>query len=148
MPGFLATVALEVAALDVSRRSLLRFGVVVGGVFLAIAGVAAWRAGGVPGPVAQGFGVVGAALVLVGLAAPQALAPVFRVWMTAAVAMGFVMTRVILTAAFVLVFAPIGLLFRVLRRDVLAQRPDAAATSYWIRRDDGPAAKERLERMY
>ncbi len=148
MSGFLATVRTEVAALDVSRRALRRFGVTVGGVFVALAAVSAWRHGGVPGPVGQGFAVAGTALVGLGLAAPGMLGPVYRVWMTAALVMGFAMTRVILTVAFVFVFAPVGLLFRVLRRDVLAQRPDAAAPSYWIRRDDGPSGKERLERMY
>ncbi len=148
MPGLLATVRTEVAALDVSRRSLQNFGVLVGGVFLALAGVAAWRASGVPGPVGQGFGVVGALLVLGGLTVPRALGGVYRVWMTAGIVMGFVMTRVILGVVFVGVFTPVGLLFRLLRRDLLAQRPDASVASYWIRRTEGPATRERLERMY
>ena len=148
MTGFLATVRTEVAALDVSWRALRRFGVVVGGVFLGLVALSAWRNDGALGYVAGGFAVSGAALVLVGLAAPRALGPVYRVWMTAAVAMGFVTTRLILTVTFGLVFVPVGLVFRVLRRDTLHQRPDASAPSYWIRRDDGPSGKERLERMY
>ena len=148
MPGLLATVRIEVAALDVSRRSLTRFGLLVGSVLLALAGVAAWRAGSAPGPLGQGVGGVGTLLVLGGLAVPRALAGVYRVWMAAGIVLGFVMTRVILTAAFVLVFTPVGLLFRLLRRDLLDQRPDARAASYWIRRTDGPSSRERLERMY
>ncbi len=148
MPGLLATVRTEAAALDVSRHSLQNFGVLVGGVFLALAGVAAWHAGGVPGPVGQGFGVVGALLVLGGLAVPRALAGVYRIWMVAGFVMGFVMTRVILGVVFVVVFTPVGLFFRLIRRDLLAQRPDASAASYWIRRAEGPATRERLERMY
>lgn len=148
MPGLVDSVRTEVATLDVSRRALVHFGVVVGGVFLLLVALAAWRGDGEIGRVAQGFAVGGGALVFLGLTVPRALGPVYRVWMTAALVMGFVMTRVILTLAFVLVFAPIGLLFRVLRRDVLHQRPDAAAPSYWIPRTDGPSGKERLERMY
>ena len=148
MAGFLATVHDEVARLDVSRRALRHFGLVVGGVFAALAAVAAWRAGGAPGPVGVGFGAVGAALIVGGLAAPRALGPVYRVWMTAAIAMGFVTTRVLLTLVFALVFVPVGLLFRLLRRDVLAQRPDPAAPSYWLRHEAGPSARDRLERMY
>ena len=68
--------------------------------------------------------------------------------MTGAFALGFVMTRVILTVAFVVLFVPVGLVFRVIGRDVLRQRPDPEAASYWIARDDGPAGRERLERMY
>ena len=148
MPGLLTTVRTEVAALDVSRRSLRRFGLLVGGVFVALAGVAAWRAGGVPGALGRVFGIVGALLALGGLVVPNALAGVYRVWMAAGIVMGFVMTRVILAAAFFLVFTPVGLLFRLLRRDLLEQRPDPDAASYWIRRTDGPSSRERLERMY
>jgi hypothetical protein len=146
--GFLATVHDEVAGLDVSRRALRHFGLAVGGVFAAFAAVGAWRADGVPGPVGVTFGVVGAVLILGGLAVPRALAPVYRVWMTAAIAMGFVMTRVLLTLAFALVFVPVGLVFRLLRRDALAQRPDRAAPSYWLRHEGGPSARDRMERMY
>ena len=148
MAGFLASVRTEVAALDVSRRALRGFGLVVGGVFVALAALSAWRAGGALSAFAWGFAVVGAILVLAGAAVPSALQPVYRVWMTGAVAMGFVMTRVVLTLAFGLVFVPVGLLFRLIRRDVLAQRPDPSAASYWIRRTDGPSGRERLERMY
>ena len=148
MAGFLATVRAEVGALDVSRRALRRFGLAVGGVFLALVAVSAWRHGGALGAGARGLLGVGGLLVGMGLAAPGALLPVYRVWMTAALAMGFAMTRVILTVAFVFLFVPVGLLFRVLRRDALHQRPDPSAPTYWIRRTDGPSGKERLERMY
>jgi hypothetical protein len=146
--GFLATVRAETAALDVSRRALRRFGLAVGGVFLALVAVSAWRHGGALGPVARGLLGAGGLLVVLGAAAPGALLPVYRVWMTAALAMGFAMTRVILTVAFVFVFVPVGLVFRLVRRDPLHQRPDPSAPSYWIRRTDGPSGKERLERMY
>lgn len=148
MPGFASTVWNEVSALDLSRRALARFGLAVGGVFVALAAVSAWRHEWSLTTLAQGFLVVGGLLVLFGAVAPNALRPVYRVWMTAAFALGFVMTRVILTLAFVLVFTPVGLVFRLMRRDVLHQRPDPAAPTYWIRRDDGPSDRERLERMY
>lgn len=148
MTGFLATVRSEVAALDVSPRALRGFGVAVGGVFVALAALSAWRADWALSAFAWGLAAIGALLVLAGLAAPRALLPVYRVWMTGAVAMGFAMTRVILTLAFGLVFVPVGLFFRLIRRDVLAQRPDPSAASYWIRRTDGPSGRERLERMY
>ncbi len=148
MTALVATVRREAAGLDVSRGALRRFGLMVGGVFAALAAVGAWRAGGAPGPLGVAFGVAGVGLVVGGLAAPGALRGVYVVWMTAALAMGFVMTRVLLTLAFALVFTPIGLLFRLIGRDALHQRPDRAAASYWIRRTDGPSSRERMERMY
>jgi hypothetical protein len=145
--GFVATVRAEVRALDASPGALRRFGWVVGGVFALLGAALAWRAGGVT-PVAGTLLAVGLALVAGGTVAPSALAGPFRAWMTLAMAMGFVMTRVILTLAFVLVFVPVSLVFRVLGRDPLHRRPDPRAATYWVTRTEGPSAKERLERMW
>ena len=145
--GFVATVRAEVGALDASPRALARFGWVVGGVFTLVGGGLAWRAGGV-GPLTGALLAVGGALVAGGTLAPRALAVPFRAWMTLAMALGFVMTRVILTLAFGLVFVPVSLVFRLIGRDPLHRRPDASAASYWVARSDGPSARERLERMW
>ena len=142
------TVAEEVRALDVSRPALRRFGWVVGGVFVGIAAVVWWRHGFAVGPVVAGLGGGGAALLALGLAEPALLRPVYRVWMGLAFALGFVMTRVILTAVFVGLVTPIGLLLRLFRKDLLGRRPDPEAATYWqpnTYRDDSAA---RLERYY
>ncbi len=146
--GFLATVRSEVAALDVSARAVRRFGLAVGGLLLALAALSAWRHDWTLTPLATALVGVGSALVGLGVLAPGVLGPVYRVWMTLALALGFVMTRVVLTVAFGVLFVPMGLVFRLIGRDPLRQRPDPEAGSYWIDRDDGPAGRERLERMY
>lgn len=146
--GFLATVRAEIRALDASAPALRRFGLAVGGVFALLGAVGAWRSGGDPSPLAWGLLLGGGLLVLLGLVAPVVLRPVFRVWMAGALAMGFVMTRVILTLALVVVFTPVALVFRLIRRDPLHRRPDPDAVTYWIPRDDGPSGRDRLERMY
>jgi hypothetical protein len=45
-----------------------------------------------------------------------------------------VMTRVILGAIFYLLFAPIGGVFRLFGRDVLARKRNLARETYWMRR--------------
>ena len=146
--GFLSTVRSEIAELDVSVPALRKFGWMVGGVALGLAVVVAWRNGWTWTALATVASSIGGALVEFGTVLPRVLRPVYLVWMGLAFVLGFVMTRVILTLAFVLVFTPVGLFFRLIRRDVLAQRPDPEAESYWIARDTGPSGKERLERMY
>jgi hypothetical protein len=147
-PGLLATVRAELAALDASRGALRRFGLVVGGVLLGIAALVAWRAGWtLPRGAAFLLGA-GGTLAALGLLAPSALRAAHRVWMGLAFVLGFVMTRVILTVAFALLFAPVGLFFRLIRRDVLHQRPDPRADSYWVRRVAPPTDRHRLDRLY
>ena len=148
-PSLFAAIAAEVRALDVSRPALRSFGRAVGGVLLAIAGVVWWRRGWDPSAWVWGLGGVGAALVVLGLAAPAVLRPVYRAWMTLAFALGWVMTRVLLTLVFALVVTPIALLARLVGRDRLGLKPPAGAASYWVVRDDpAPSSRERLERYF
>lgn len=147
-PSVLAVLREEVRAVDSSRKALRSFGVLVGAVLLGVAAYAAWRRGWTLSTLAAALGGIGAALVVLGLAAPAVLRPVQRAWMALAVVLGFVMTRVILTVVFFGVVTPIGLVMRALGRDPMVRRPDPAAPSYWILRDGAASDRERLERYF
>jgi len=143
---FVQTVRDEVRALDPSPRALRSFGLTVGGVLVALAGLLLWRRG--PSAWTWGLGGVGGALVVLGVVAPVVLRPVRQVWMALAFAMGFVMTRVILTVAWVVVFIPTALLLRLFGKDLLRRRRDPDAATYWIPKEDGVATRESLERFF
>lgn len=147
MPSVLGSVRHELAALDASPAALRRFALAVGGVFGALSALLAWRAGGVSA-VSGTLAILGTTLLVLRAVAPRALLGPFRVWMGVALLLGFVMTRVILTVAFVVAFVPLGLAFRLMRRDVLGQRPDPAAGTYWVSRTDGPSGRERMGKMF
>jgi hypothetical protein len=147
--AFVRAVREEVRLLDGSPQALRRFGLVVGGVLAGIGAVVLWRRGWALGAASGGLLGAGAALVVLGAAAPRVLRPVFRAWMTLAFALGFVMTRVILTLVFFLLVTPIGVLRRTLGTSPIRTRPDPTAPTYWLPRpppegDD----RERLGRMY
>ncbi|MEM6327206.1 MAG: SxtJ family membrane protein [Bacteroidota bacterium] len=148
-PSFLATVAAEVRALDVSVPSLRRFGLTVGAVFAGIGVFLLWRGEWEWTVVRQSLVGLGGTLMVLGALVPVVLRPVYRVWMTLAFAMGFVMTRVILTAVFALVVTPIGVVMRLLGKDPLPKHRDASADSYWIVREaPAPSSRESLEKYY
>lgn len=148
VPSILQTVAEELRALDPSPRALRQFGLVVGGVLLAVAALLAWRNGWALAGVSWALLAVGGTLVLLGAAAPRALRPVRVGWMALAFALGFVMTRVILTLGFAVAFVPTGLVLRLLGKDLLRRRLDPEAETYWIARTDGGPDRERLERIF
>lgn len=108
--------------------ALRKFGLVMAAAWAVLASVSWWRSS--PAAVY----LAGLAIVFLGPAIlwPRALGPVERAWMTFANVLSVVMTRVILTLTFYLVITPIGLLLRLLHKDVLGLRADRKAQSFWL----------------
>lgn len=138
----------DLRALDTGRRALRQFGGVVGGVLVGIGGVVAWKSGSVAGAVPVVLLSTGGLLVLLGVAAPRVLRLPYLAWMALALALGFVMTRVVLTLVYLAVVTPIGLVMRALGHDPMHRRPDPSVDTYWIPRDSGEDPRERLTRYY
>jgi saxitoxin biosynthesis operon SxtJ-like protein len=133
-----------VARLDTSPRALRRSAFAVGGVLLALAAWLLWRQRAPVLWLALGGG--GALLVLAGALVPGRLRAPYLGWMTAALAIGWVMSRVVLTGVFAVVLIPLALLARLTGKRFLALERDPTAKSYWVRRK--PGSSGRYERMY
>ena len=146
--------ALPVGGASISRRLGTRersyrterdFGLLVGGVFLALGGWWLYR-GSFP-TLAPVLLVLGATLALLGATSPKTLVVPNRLWMGMAEAMGFVTTRVILGVIFFLFVTPIGLIRRCFGGDPLGRRA-GRTESYWkpytARRGD----PKHYEKMY
>jgi hypothetical protein len=127
-----------------SPRELRRFGLVVGGIFLLLAGVSRWRGHAVP-PLL--LGTAGVLLVLPGLVAPRLLDPVERVWMRFAESLGRVNARIILTLIFYLVVTPFGLVRGLVRGPTDRQIRDGRG-SLWVQRRSGPVDPARYRQQF
>ena len=127
-----------------SRRELRTFGLGLGGMVAGMFGLLLpWVFGrGLPAWPWQ----VGGLLCLWALVWPAGLAPVYRTWMRLAQAFGWVNTRIILGAVFLLLFMPVGLGLRMQRKDPMARRWDAAAGTYRVASQDRP--RDHFERPY
>ena len=82
--------------------------------------------------------VVGPLVALVGLVAPRSIRWLFLGLTLAAFPIGMVIGFVLLSLTYYLVVTPIGLGFRLLRRDLLDRSIDRGATSYWVKRPPRP----------
>ena len=76
--------------------------------------------------------ILSALFLICAFCAPVCLKPVHKLWMTFAMAMGWVMTRVILCILFYLVVTPTGLVARLFGKAFLDIKFDKTAASYWI----------------
>ena len=79
--------------------------------------------------------IIAGLCLLLGLVAPILLKPLQKVWMTLAILMGWLMTRVILTITYYVIFTPIGMISRLFGKDFLEKKwkKDANGT-YWIKK--------------
>lgn len=134
----------ELASLPTDERALRKFGLTVGAVFLALALFLLWRK--VEWGVYLAF--LGGPLVLLGAALPRILRPVYIAWMAMALAIGSVMTAVLLSVFFIVVITPVGLFFRLIGRDVLKRKFDRQAATYWIPKEYPIADRTRYEKFF
>jgi len=126
------------------RARLRRFGLTVGIAFLVLGAGLFWK----HRPSWPLFGALGGLLLLLAGLLPGLLRPIEWAWMKLALALGWVMTRVVLGLIFVLVFTPAGWGMRLLGKDPLELRFDRRAASYWRRRPPHVASPDRMERMF
>ena len=126
-------------------KELRNYGLVMALALSVIGAVLLWRD---KGHYPVFFGIA-AAFLLAALAVPVALKPVYRAWMTLAGLLGWVMTRVILIVAFVVLLAPIGLLLRLCGKDILDIRfKTAGEDSYWKERDSERPGQRDYEKQF
>lgn len=90
----------------------------------------------------------GLAFLLAGLFGYPLLRPVYIGWMKIAHALAWVNTRLLLSVFFYLIVTPTGLLMRLVGKDLLDEKIDRSAQSYWKQRDRQPVPKERYERLF
>lgn len=134
----------EIKKIKSTTKELREFGFVVGGALLVITGISYWRHGTWHWPLAA----AGAVLALLGLVWPRILMPLQKVWMTLALAMGWVMSRVILSLLFFVIVTPIALILRAQGKRFLERGATASMESYWNLRKPQAGDSKRCERQY
>jgi hypothetical protein len=142
---------------DFSRKEEVKgssdrgFGLTVGGILLAIAamrtGLHLWD-GTAPAWFEGLLGGVGLLLVVTGLAAPARLAPLNRAWTKLGLILFKVVNPVVLGLIYLTTIVPIGLLMRVLGRDLLNLKLERQAASYWVMRDPPGPAPDTMTRQF
>ncbi len=90
------------------------------------------------------------AILLAGITALklQSIKPLYRVWMKGARFIGEIVNFVLLSVIFYLFFGLVGIILRLMRKDLLDEKIDKSAQSYWktIRLDDSD--RDRYSKQY
>jgi hypothetical protein len=118
-----------------------RFGLVVGGAFLALAALSFWRGRTIVA--ISVLGTLGFVLVVWGTFAPARLAVPYRLWMGLARVLAPIMTPVFMAVMYFVVLTPIAIIRRLLGGNPLVAR---GADGYWVERPRGH--RSSMERQF
>ena len=93
------------------------------------------------------FTIAGSLNLASAVICPKILIPVKKILDFVILGIGHLVNIISLTAVFYLILTPIGILFRIFRKDILGQKIDKAAESYWVKRNIAPFSAKFYERM-
>lgn len=123
----------ELKALEISKKALRKFGLLVGGVFLLIGFWIYYSSQSVVGII---FLSIGALLFIFGIFLPNSLSGVYKIWMGLAFALGWIMSRVLLIILFYGVLTTISFIARIFRKKFMDLKFKDGKDSYWIKKPD------------
>jgi hypothetical protein len=94
--------------------------------------------------------LIALAAVLAAITATRAhwLAPLKHAWMKLGELLNRFVSPIVLGAIFFAVFTPVAMLMRFAGRDAMRRRYEAAAPSYWQRRDPPGPAEDSFRQMF
>ena len=126
------------------KSDLRKFGITIGVILLIIAGFLFWKE-------KESFQILlifGVALCIFGIATPFILKPIYWVWMIFVTILGWIMTRIILSLLFYIIFTPIGLIPRFFGKQFLELKWDKSKESYWNIRTNEHLQKRNYEQQF
>lgn len=134
----------EIKHIKTGKTELRSFGVTIGIILLLVAGFLFYK----EKESFQIFLYIAGTFIGFGLVIPIILKPIYIVWMTFAVVLGWFMTRVILSLLFYVIITPIGLIMRAFGKDFLDIKKLALKGSYWNQRDSNFEKNQNYEKQF
>ncbi len=122
----------EIRNIKSDKKELKKFGITIGGALLIIS-VFLFIYENQSAPYFMGSGL---AFQIIAQIIPILFLPIQKIWMTFAVVMGFVMTRVILSLLFYIIITPISFISKIFGKDFLSLKIEKDKKSYWNLRDE------------
>ncbi|MEZ5444860.1 MAG: SxtJ family membrane protein [Gammaproteobacteria bacterium] len=92
--------------------------------------------------------MVAAVFVVIAIAVPSVLTPLNRAWMRLGLLLHRVVNPVVLGLMFLVAIVPIGLLMRLIGKDLLRLKFSKDASSYWIVREPKGPDPRSLNRQF
>ena len=135
----------EIKEIKASPKELRKFGFTLGTAFLILALYILIKK-----DANVGYFIFGFTAVIIGGAIfkPASLINFYKMWMSLALCLSWVMTRVILSVLFYVGFTIIKILAKIFGKEFLDLKIDKNRKSYWIKREQKQFDKDSFERQF
>lgn len=134
----------EIKNIKTGKKNIKSFGITFGIIFFAIAGFLYYK----EKDSFQLFILLAGSFSTLGIILPIILKPFYMVWMIFAVILGWFMTKVILSLLFFLVVTPIGLVLKIMGKDLLELKKQEIQESYWNMRESKKEQNQNYEKQF
>lgn len=129
-----------------AKQHIHEFACIIAIACYVIAGIKMYKTPGVP---ADYYWIAfGTAFLLLGYIAPRAMMPIWKGWMKFAVGLGMIMSTILVSIAWVLMFWPVGILFKIIGKRTMDLSYKAPVSTYWETRDEKLGDFKLLERQF
>lgn len=134
----------EIKNIKSTKKELRQFGIVMGVAFGLLGVLLLWR----QKDYYSYLFFISTAFFILGIILPAILKPIQKAWMSVAILMGFVMTRVILSILFFLVTTPMAFAARLFGKQFLNLKIDKSQKSYWNYREMEELKQSDYEKQF
>ncbi|MEF9425698.1 MAG: SxtJ family membrane protein [Candidatus Mariimomonas ferrooxydans] len=134
----------EINNIKSDKGELRKFGITIGIVLGLFGLLLLWRGK----DLSFYFLLISAGFVFFGVALPNILKPIHRIWMILAICIGWFMTRLILSVLFYVVFTMTRFLAALSGKRFLNLKMDKSKKSYWIYKESKKIKRSDYERQF
>ena len=82
--------------------------------------------------------IVALIFAVIAFVKPEILSRFYQVWMKVGTFIGGIVSKVMMSVLYFLVFTPIAFILRAMGKDMLNKKIDRSAKSYWVEREKQP----------
>lgn len=134
----------EIKQIKSSNKDIINFALLIGGIIAVIGFISMFY----KSPAFMYLIPFGFIFMLIGFILPVVLKPIYFLWMTISVILGFISTRIILGLLFYIVITPINIITKLLGKDLLNVKINKSESTYWIKRENSKYEKIETERQF
>lgn len=120
----------EISEIQQNRKNIRNFGIIFFAAGLVFSAIIFYKYHSITSGIILCTGI-GTAFFLLGLFLPNSLKIPHKIWMSFAVVLGYIFTRIILTITYIIIFIPTGFLLKILKKDILDLHIIKNKDTYW-----------------